>query len=131
MVDFPLARKSRPCHPLSVSQHWREEVAQQLALAAEELRLRRDGSFSRSFTVAMGYLDQAAHSGTSRNAERVWQAVRRAVNESESTAQMKLTPEAMENLLRIRAQGPEVAPPSLPSNEPPRRPKPGSPEGEE
>jgi len=89
-------------------------VAAQLVLAASELRSRRDGSFVKSLTVAMGYLEYAARSKLSRNAERVWDAVRQTVRESENTAQMKLTPEAMENVARMRASDPDIAPPSLP-----------------
>jgi hypothetical protein len=104
---------------MRLSNYWRDEVAKHLALAAEELRTRRDGSFSRSFTVAMGYLEQAARNGISSNAERAWEKVRRAVNETESTAQMKLTPDVIQNLLLPKTGAPEQAPPSLPSNAPP------------
>ena len=83
-----------------VSSNWREEVAVHLVAAASDLRARRDGSFVKSCTVAIGYLEQAARSGISRNAERVWQHVCKSVKEGEHTAQMKLTPEAMEEIAR-------------------------------
>ena len=40
--------------------------------------------------------------------------MRQTARESEHTAQMKLTPEAMENIARMRASDPDIAPPSLP-----------------
>ena len=83
-------------------------------LAADELRSRRDGSFTKSFTVAMGYLEHASRAKLSRNAERLWEAVCQTVREGEHTTQMKLTPEAMENIARLRASDPDIAPPSLP-----------------
>jgi hypothetical protein len=106
-----------------VSKYWREEVADQLTLAASELRSRRDGSFVKSLTVAIGYLEHAARMKLSGNAVRVWEAVRQAVREGENTTQMKLTPEAMENLARMRASSPDIdiAPPSLPVGMPPPR----------
>jgi hypothetical protein len=97
-----------------VSKYWREEVAAHLVHAASELRSRRDGSFAKSFAVAMGYLEHAVRMRLSRNAELVWDAVRKTVRESENTTQMKLTPEAMENIARLRASDPDLAPPSLP-----------------
>jgi len=104
-----------------VSKYWREEVAAQLVNAAEELRSRRDGSFVKSFTVALGYLEHAARMRLSRNAERLWDAVRQTVRTGENTAQMKLTPEAMENIARMRASDPDIAPPSLPISVIPRK----------
>ena len=125
-----LQRQPRAGKNGGVSKYWREEVATQLTLAAEELRARRDGSFVKSLTVAMGYLEYAARSKLSRNAERVWEAVRQSVRETENTTQMKLTPEAMENIARqrasdpdivLRASDPDIAPPSLPVSGPPKK----------
>ena len=122
-LRFGVAREARGGNNGGVSKYWREEVAAQLDLAAAELRARRDGSFVKSLTVAMGYLEYAAREKLSRNAQRVWEAVREAVRESEHTAQMKLTPEAMENVARMRASDPDIAPPSLPvSVGPPNKP---------
>ena len=104
-----------------VSKYWREEVAAQLVNAAEELRSRRDGSFVKSFTVALGYLEHAARMKLSRNAERLLEVIRETVRVGENTAQMKLTPEAMENIARLRASDPDIAPPSLPVNAIPRK----------
>ncbi len=103
-----------------MSTNWRDEVATHLENAANELRTRRDGSFVKSFTVAIGYLEHAARMRISPNAQRVWAALRETMRESENTAQMKLTPEAMEAMARMRASSPDLAadisPPSLPSN---------------
>ncbi len=109
----------------AVSTNWREEVAAHLENAADELRERRDGSFIKSFTVAIGYLEHAARMKLSRNAERVWAGVRETLRESENTTQMKLTPEAMEAMARMRASSPDISldisPPSLASGAPPPR----------
>lgn len=91
-----------------------------MVAAASDLRARRDGSFVKSFTVAIGYLEQAARSGLSRNAQRIWESVYKSVRESEHTTQMKLTPEAMEDLAR-RQSIPDIAPPSLVDHELPIR----------
>jgi hypothetical protein len=106
-----------------VSSNWREEVAIHLVAAASDLRARRDGSFVKSFTVAIGYLEHAARTGISRNAQRVWQNVCKSAQESEHTEQMRLTPEAMEELARRQSQGsiPDIAPPSIPVSEIPVR----------
>jgi hypothetical protein len=97
-----------------VSSNWRDEVAVHLIAAASDLRARRDGSFVKSFTVAIGYLEQAARTGISRNAQRIWENVCKTVQASEHTAQMKLTPEAMEEIARRQGSIPDIAPPSMP-----------------
>lgn len=104
-----------------MSSNWREEVAVHLVAAASDLKARRDGSFVKSFTVAIGYLEQASRSGISRNAQRIWESVCKSVRESEHTTQMKLTPEAMEDLARRQGSIPDIAPPSLPHHEIPVR----------
>lgn len=96
-------------------------MAVNLVAAANDLRARRDGSFVKSFTVAIGYLEQASRSGISRNAQRIWESVCKSVREGEHTTQMKLTPEAMEDLARRQGSIPDIAPPSLAHHEIPVR----------
>jgi hypothetical protein len=117
----PLQEATKAGKKEDVSKYWRDEVAAQLVHAAEELRSRRDGSFIKSFTVALGYLEHASRMKLSRNAERLWEAVCQTVRVGEHTAQMKLTPEAMENIARMRASDPDIAPPSLPISVAPRK----------
>jgi hypothetical protein len=90
-----------------VSKYWREEVAEQLALAASELRSRRDGSFVSSLMVAMGYLEHAARNNVSPNAVRIWQGVRSTMSEGEDTAQMAVTPDAINSMAPGRPSGDE------------------------
>ncbi len=94
-----------------MSKYWREEVAEQLVLAATELRERRDGSFVKSLTIAIGYLEHAARMKLSPHAMRVWDAVRDAVRETEDTAQMNLSADALETIAQFRAS---IAPPGQP-----------------
>lgn len=81
-----------------------------LESAAAELRARHDGLFQRHLQLALGYIEKAARSGISRNARRLIEDIRRGLTEHEETAQMKFTPDEMEQL---RAEANEPSPPSL------------------